>query len=127
MALAGGTCLHGVWLTLEDDGAAGCWGPASPESKETWGGGGADRATPPSILLPTVRELGGGSWLLSPGGRGRGCQVCVLAAKPVQSPVCRASAVKGAGTPLPPSPRSPSSVPSGSTSVSDGPDGHQEI
>lgn len=39
MALAGGTCLHGVWLTLEDDGAAGCWGPASPESKETWGGG----------------------------------------------------------------------------------------
>lgn len=38
MALAGGTCLHGVWLTLEDDGAAGCWGPASPESKETWGG-----------------------------------------------------------------------------------------
>lgn len=87
MALAGGTCLHGVWLTLEDDGAAGFWGPASPESKETWGGGGADRATPPSILLPTVRELGGGSWLLSPGGRGRGCQVCVLAAKPVQGPV----------------------------------------
>ena len=33
MALAGGTGLHGVWLTFEDSGATGCRGAARQEGE----------------------------------------------------------------------------------------------
>ena len=94
VTVAGGTCFHGVWLTLEDDGATGPWGPARQEpglgerrcGRQGW----------PAIHRATrCRGAGGGPGRRRLGGRGTGCQACVLAgAKPDQGPVGRASAVR---------------------------------
>lgn len=78
VTVAGGTCFHGVWLTPEDDGATGSWGPARLEPgvgelRCGWQGC-------PSIHHATrCQGAGGGPGCCHLGGCGKGCQVCVLA------------------------------------------------
>lgn len=61
VTVAGGTCFHGVWLTPEDDGAIGSWGPArlEPRVGELRCGWQGCPSIHPSIMPPAVRELAG--------------------------------------------------------------------
>ena len=85
-------------LTLEDDGAAGCRGPALPEA------GVGPRMGCPSIFPAPLGGSWRGSWCCRLGGLWEGLpSLCPVLRQPDQGPVCRASAVQGAGPPcLPP-------------------------